>query len=140
MNRHDGRVEGSWMRTELIRRGVDPAAIRVEATSSNTEQNVLNAREHIREAAASGLTLTAVSKWYHRRAIHALATHVPDLGGFHAIGYEPVYDGSPITRANWPTHRAAPHRVLREQEECRARVHDGTFTAVTPTPTTWHPA
>lgn len=53
------------------------AAIRVEATSANTEQNVVHALAHVEEARASGLAVAAVSKWYHRRAIHALATHVP---------------------------------------------------------------
>jgi hypothetical protein len=33
----------------------------------------------LREALALGLPLTAVSKWYHRRAIHALRT-LPSRG------------------------------------------------------------
>jgi len=37
VNRHDGRVEGPWLRDELLERGVAAEAIRVEETSANTE-------------------------------------------------------------------------------------------------------
>lgn len=54
VNRHDGRVEGPWLRDELMTRGVPVSAIRVEAASANTEQNVVNALAHVQEARADG--------------------------------------------------------------------------------------
>ncbi|GIG66978.1 YdcF family protein [Phytomonospora endophytica] len=130
VNRHDGRVEGPWMRDELIARGVAASAIRVEETSANTEENVRNALAHIGEAIDGGLRLAAVSKWYHRRAIHALATHAPGIEAFYGIGYEPGYGGTPITRGTWPDHSDGRPRVVREFGECRRRVADGEWREV----------
>lgn len=136
-NRHDGRTEGPWMRDELMARGVPSDAIRVESKSANTEQNVINARPFIREALDAGLPLVAVSKWYHRRTINALATHVPELGLWYAIGYEPVYAGRPITRENWPGHTDGLRRVVRESQEVPRRIADGTLTAAAITDGAW---
>lgn len=128
-NRHDGRVEGPWMRDELIACGVPHEVIRVEAEAANTEQNVINSRPFIREALDAGLPLVAVSKWYHRRSINALATHAPDLGLWYAIGYEPIYAGRAITRDNWPSHPDGLRRVVRESEEVPRRIADGSLVA-----------
>ncbi|GLZ78211.1 hypothetical protein Afil01_30180 [Actinorhabdospora filicis] len=131
INRHDGRVEGPWLRGELAARGVPADGIRVESTSANTEQNVINARPFILEAIDAGLPLVAVSKWYHRRAINALATHAPELGRWYAIGYEPIYAGRAITRENWPTHPDGLKRVVRESGEVPRRIADGTLADAT---------
>lgn len=129
VNRHDGRVEGPWLRDELIARGVPASAIRVEQESANTEQNVTNSLDYIREADDTGLPITVVSKWYHRRAIHALATHAT-VSAFYAVGYEPIYAGRAITRENWPGHPDGLRRVVRESEECPRRVADGSLVDV----------
>lgn len=137
VNRHDGRIEGPWLRDELLRRGVSSSAIRVEETSANTEQNVVNALAHVQEAQVSGLAVAAVSKWYHRRAIHALATHVPGLEAFYGIGYEPVYGGRAITRGSWPGHPDGRPRVVREFTECRRRVGGGSLAGIRATSYGW---
>ena len=74
------------------------------------------------EALASGLPLTAVSKWYHRRAIHALHTLLPEAGFCYAISRRPVYSGALVTRDSWPKNPDGRRRVIREWQEVSRRV------------------
>lgn len=127
INRHNGIVEGRGFRRMLIERGVPETAIRYEDQSANTWQNVEFALPHLREALESGLSITAVCKWYHRRAVHALRTLLPDVDGFFAITWEPVYAGTPVTRTNWPLNPDGKRRVIREYEEVPRRIADGSF-------------
>lgn len=127
VNRYNGIVEGREFQRLLIAHGVRDTAIRLEHRSANTWQNVENALPFLREALKSGLSITAVSKWYHRRAIHALRTLLPDAGAFHAISWAPIYSGSPITRTNWPSHPDGRQKVTREWQEVSRRVADGSF-------------
>ncbi|MEV5569535.1 YdcF family protein [Spirillospora sp. NPDC052269] len=130
VNRHTGIIEGQWFLTELLARDVPEAAVRCEDRSADTWQNVENSLPRIHEALASGLRITAVSKWYHRRALHCLATQLPALDAFHAHGWDPVYAGQPVTRASWPSVPDGERRVLREWRECSRRVSEGTFRAI----------
>ena len=100
--------------------GVPDGSIRVEDQSANTWQNVELALPFLREALASGLRLTAVSKWYHRRAVHALRTLLPEAEFFYAISWEPVYAGALVTRDNWPKSPDGRRRVIREWQEVPA--------------------
>lgn len=127
VNRHTGVIEGREFHQRLIARGVPDHEIRYEDRSANTLQNVEFALPYIREALTSGLALTAISKWYHRRTIHALKTQIPSLGAFHALSWEPVYAGQPITRTSWPAIPDGKRRVVREREEITRRVRDGSF-------------
>jgi hypothetical protein len=127
VNRHNGIVEGREFHRLLIAQGVRDTAIRFEDHSANTWQNVENALPFLREALKVGLSITVVSKWYHRRAIHTLRTLLPDVGAFHAISWEPIYSGSPITRTNWPSHPDGRQKVTREWQEVSRRVADGSF-------------
>ncbi|TDD34967.1 YdcF family protein [Actinomadura sp. KC06] len=129
VNRHNQIVEGQVFRALLIERGVPVDAIRVEDRSANTWQNVEFALPFVREALTAGLAVTAVSKWYHRRAIHVLKTVAPEVGAFHAIGWDPVYSGEPVTRQAWPSIPAGRRRVIREWGEVSRRVADGSFAA-----------
>ena len=106
-------------------------SIRCEDQSVNTWQNVELALPYLREAVASGLSITAVCKWYHRRAIHALRTLLPEAGPFYAITWEPVYAGSPVTRINWPHTQEGRGRVVREWQEVPRRIADGDFKGAT---------
>jgi hypothetical protein len=81
----------------------------------------------LREALASGLRLTVVSKWYHRRAVHALRTLLPEAGFFYAISWEPVYAGALVTRDNWPKSPDGRRRVIREWQEVPRRISDGSY-------------
>lgn len=127
VNRHNGIVEGREFRRLLVERGVPDAAIRHEDRSVNTWQNVELSLPFLREALHSGLRIAAISKWYHRRTIHCLATLLPDLGPFHAISWEPVYAGRPVTRADWLFIPDGKRRVIREWEEVPRRVAEGSF-------------
>lgn len=127
VNRHNGIIEGREFHRILIANGVHESAIRFEDSSENTWQNVENALPFLREALKSGLPITAVTKWYHRRAIHALRTLLPELGAFHAISWEPIYSGSPITRTNWSSHPDGRQKVTREWHEVSRRLADGSF-------------
>ncbi|MEV0649894.1 YdcF family protein [Phytomonospora sp. NPDC050363] len=139
VNRHDGRIEGPWLRDELVERGVPASAIRVEDASNTTEENVINALGLIQEMRGEGLSLVAVSKWWHRRTMHALATHVPGLDSWYAIGYDPVYTGQVVTRANWPGHPEAARRVVREAREIPHRVSEGSLVDVELVDGAWRP-
>jgi uncharacterized SAM-binding protein YcdF (DUF218 family) len=125
--------EGREFGDLLTDRGVADEAIRVEDRSANTWQNVELALPYIREALDAGLAVTAICKWYHRRAIHILKTLVPDVGAFHVITWEPVYDDQVVTRTSWPHVPGGERRVVREWEEVRRRVADGSFTDTTRT-------
>lgn len=127
VNRHNGIVEGREFRRLLVDRGVPDAVIRYEDTSANTWQNVEFALPFLREALGSGLSITAISKWYHRRTLHTLTTVFPDIGPFYAISWEPVYAGKVVTRDVWPSIPDGKRRVVREWEEVNRRVADGSF-------------
>jgi uncharacterized SAM-binding protein YcdF (DUF218 family) len=127
VNRHNGIIEGREFHRVLTSRGVPDSAIRVEDQSANTAQNVENALPYLKEALAAGLPVTAVCKWYHRRAVHLLKTLVPGIGPFHVITIDPVYEDQPVTRTTWPAIPSGRRRVLREWEEVTRRVADGSL-------------
>src|SRR6266508_5437656 len=127
VNRHNGIVEGREFHRLLIERGVPEAAIRYEDQSINTWQNVELALAYLREAVESGMSITAVCKWYHRRAIHALRTLLPDVDAFYVITWEPIYAGTSVTRTNWPLNPDGKRRVVREYREVPRRIADGSF-------------
>jgi len=91
----------------------------------------------LREALKLGLPPTAVSKWYHRRAVHALRTLLPEAAFFYAISWEPVYAGAPVTRDNWPDSPDGRRRVVREWQEVTRRVRDGSYRDATIVDGTW---
>lgn len=127
VNRHNGITEGREFHRLLAERGVTDTAIRVEDQSANTWQNVEFALPFLREALDSGLPITAVCKWYHRRAVHSLKTLVHDIGPFYVITWEPSYGGRLVTRTDWPVIPDGKRRVVREWEEVLRRVSEGSF-------------
>jgi uncharacterized SAM-binding protein YcdF (DUF218 family) len=127
VNRHNGIVEGRVFRDLLTGAGVPGSAIRVEDQSANTWQNVELSLPFLREALAMGLRLTVVSKWYHRRAVHALRTLLPDADHFYAMSWEPVYEGTLVTRGSWPKIPEGRRRVIREWQEVPRKVRDGSY-------------
>ncbi|WP_416984460.1 YdcF family protein [Streptomyces sp. T028] len=130
INRHTGIVEGQEFRRLLIGRGVPESAIRCEDRAANTWQNVEFSLPYIQEALESGLRVTAVSKWYHRRTLHCLATLAPKIGPFYAVSWEPVYAGQVVNRIDWPHIPDGKRRVIREWEEVARRVAEGSFKEV----------
>ncbi|WP_214324759.1 YdcF family protein [Nonomuraea sediminis] len=130
VNRHNGIVEARTFQRLLMDRGVPEVAIRCEDQSANTWENVELALPFLKEALQAGLPITAVSKWYHRRAVHILKTVLPGLGAFNAIGWEPIYDGELVTRTAWPSIPAGKRRVIREWEEVSRRVEAGSFASL----------
>ncbi|MFI6599719.1 YdcF family protein [Nonomuraea sp. NPDC050536] len=127
VNRHNGIIEGRVFHRLLLERGVPDEAIRYEDQSINTWQNVELALPFLREALEAGLTITAVCKWYHRRAVHVLKTLMPDIGPLHVITWDPIYEDQPVARAEWPLIPAGRRRVIREWEEVTRRVAEGSF-------------
>jgi len=127
INRHNGVVEGPMFRDLLISQGVPASSIRVEDQSADTWQNVELSLPFLHEALAQGLPLTAVSKWYHRRAIQALRTLVPEAEPLYAISWEPVYAGALVTRDNWPKSPGGRRRVIREWQEIPRRIAEGSY-------------
>lgn len=127
VNRHNGIVEGREFRRLLIERGVQADSIRHEEQSTNTWENVKFSLPYLREALSLGLSITAICKWHHRRAIQCLRTLLPEAEAIHAITFEPVYSGVPFTRTNWIDHPDGKRRVIREWQEVQRRVADGSF-------------
>lgn len=127
VNRHNGIIEGREFGRQLEEAGVPASVIRVEDQSADTWQNVELSMPYLREALASGLRLTAVSKWYHRRAVMALRTRLPEAGPFYAIGWEPAYAGTLVTRESWPKIPDGKRRVVREWQEVSRRIADGSY-------------
>ncbi|WP_079152570.1 YdcF family protein [Streptomyces sp. RTd22] len=138
VNRHNGVVEAREFRRLLMERGVPDAVIRYEDQSVNTWQNVELALPYLREALESGLRITAIGKWYHRRTLHSLATLLPEIGPFYAISWEPVYAGKVVTRSDWPSIPEGKRRVVREWEEVSRRVDDGSFREADRIDGAWH--
>lgn len=138
VNRHDGTIEGREFHRALTNRTVPDAAIRVEEHSANTWQNVENALPYLAEAISAGLQITAVCKWYHRRAVHILKTLVPDIGPFHVITFNPIYDDQAVTRTAWPAIAGGRRRVIREWEEVTRRVADGSLQNAMRIDGAWH--
>jgi uncharacterized SAM-binding protein YcdF (DUF218 family) len=127
VNRHTGIIEGREFARQLQDAGVSPSAIRVEDHSADTWQNVEFSMPYLREALTSGVRLAVVSKWYHRRAVMALRTRLPEAGPLHAIGWEPAYAGTLVTRENWPKIPDGRRRVTREWQEVSRRIRDGSY-------------
>jgi uncharacterized SAM-binding protein YcdF (DUF218 family) len=125
VNRHNGIIEGQEFHRALLERDVPPAAIRYEDRSANTWQNVEYSLPFLHEALAAGLSITAVSKWYHLRAIYALRRYLPDVDVFYALPFDPIYDGEAVTRSNWPQHAGGKRRVIREWQEMSQGVAAG---------------
>ena len=131
MNRRTGVVESVEHRRVLVELGVDDSVIRHEATSLTTEANVELALPFLLEALESGLKLTAVCKWYHRRALHLLRRYLPDVPSFHGITWEPIYDDLALTRSNWwHTSHGAASRVLHEWRAIPERLAAGSLADV----------
>jgi uncharacterized SAM-binding protein YcdF (DUF218 family) len=114
-NRHTGVVEAHLHRRLLLEHGVPEMGIRYEDSSTTTGENVERALPFLHEAIESGLGLTAVCKWYHRRAIQRLRLLVPEVPYFHAVTWEPAtVDGIQITRSEWFKLAATAQPVLKE--------------------------
>lgn len=115
INRHTGVLESIEHRNILLKHGTPEALMRHEASSTTTQGNVERALPFLREALHSGFVLTAVCKWYHRRAIQQLRTLLPEAPFFHAVTWEPVYDNLPVTRSDWWLRSpVATRRILKE--------------------------
>lgn len=131
MNRHTGVMEAIEHHRVLLERGVPEAAMCYEDSSTTTRGNVERALPFLHEALRSGLVLTAVCKWYHRRAIQLLRALLPDEPFFHAVTWEPVYDGVTVTRADWWFKSpVAAQRVLREWRVTPERLAAGSLKEV----------
>lgn len=137
INRHNGIVEGREFARHLAAAGVPASAVRVEDQSKDTWQNVELSTPYLREALAEGLPLVAVSKWFHLRAVYCLRTLLPEAVPLYAIGWEPVYAGTPATRDNWPASPDACRRVIRESQEVARRVAEGSYLPATKKDGAW---
>lgn len=137
VNRHNQVNEAREFHRVLNQGGVPDSAIRIEDRSANTWQNVEFSLQFLREALDSGLAITAIAKWYHRRTVHMLKYQLPEIGRFHVITWEPAYNGQLVTRAAWPGIPGGSRRVIREWEEVTRRVADGSLAAAGITGGAW---
>jgi hypothetical protein len=127
-NRHTGVVEAHLHRRLLLEDGVPETVIRYEDSSTTTSENVQGALPFLHEAIKSGLGLTSVCKWYHRRAIQRLRLLVLEAPYFHAVTWEPAtVDGIRITRSEWFKLAATAQPVLKEWRVIPKGLADGTL-------------
>lgn len=131
VNRHTGVLEAIEHRDIIREHGVPDAVMRYEDKSTTTQGNVERALPFLHEALRSGLALTAACKWYHRRAIQLLRALVPQAPFFHAVTWEPIYDGVTVTRSDWwlKSPVAAQH-VLKEWQVIPERLAAGSLKEV----------
>ena len=137
INRHNGVVEGQMFRLPHRERGTGQL---------NPRRGPV--RRYLAERRASaaipaggprvGPAATAVTKWYHRRAVHTLRTLLPEAGSFYAISWEPVYAGALVTRDNWPKSPDGRRRVIREWQEVPRRISDGRYREAVKSGGVWH--
>lgn len=139
VNRHNGIIEAREHRRILLEHGVPEAVIRVEDTSLSTLGNVEQVLPFLQEALAEGLALTAVVKWYHRRALQALRSLFPEAPRAYGVTWEPIYGGARVTRSDWWVEsEVGAQRVLRERRAVAERLADGTLTEVELVDGAWH--
>jgi uncharacterized SAM-binding protein YcdF (DUF218 family) len=123
--RHDGRLcEAEMHRDLMIARGIPSDRILMETTSTNTPENVINARPIIEELGGVR-SVIAVVKWYHRRALVHLADEVPSIERIFTAAYEPfdALTRRGMTRARW--EETLPERVPRETSYLRRMAAEG---------------
>ncbi len=137
VNRHTGITEGRELARLLAAAGVPPGAVHVEDQSKDTWQNVELSLPYLREAAGTGLPLVAVSKWFHLRAVFCLRTQLPGAVPLYAIGWEPVYAGTLVTRESWPDIPDGRRRVIRESQEVPRLVAEGSYLPARKKDGTW---
>ncbi|WP_084211434.1 YdcF family protein [Pseudonocardia acaciae] len=138
VNRHTGVIEAEEHRRILLERDVPEPVIRYEARSTTTQGNVEQALPLLREILASNMSLTAVCKWYHRRAIQQLRAALPEAPCFYAVTWEPHYGGHAVTRNDWWTRSSVgAQRVLREWRTIPARLATGSLKEVNLVNGTW---
>lgn len=131
VNRHTGILEAVEHCNILLQHDVPEAVIRFEASSTTTRGNVQQALPFLHEALQAGLPLTAVCKWYHRRALQQLRALLPEAPCFYAVTWEPTYDGVLVTRANWwRTSSVAARSVLKEWRVIPERLAAGSLKEV----------
>jgi uncharacterized SAM-binding protein YcdF (DUF218 family) len=131
VNRHTGVVEAHLHRRVLLEHDVPETAIRYEDSSSTTGENVQRALPFLREALRLDLDLTAVCKWYHRRALQRLRLLLPEAQCFYAVTWEPVtIDGAKITKSEWFMSPGTAKPVLKEWRVIPERLADGTLREV----------
>jgi uncharacterized SAM-binding protein YcdF (DUF218 family) len=131
VNRHTGVIEAHLHRHILLEQGVPEAVVRYEDRSTTTGENVERALPFVHEALRAGLDLTAVCKWYHRRAIQRLRLLLPEAPHFHAVTWEPTtVDGIKIIRSEWFKSAVTARPVLKEWRVIPQRLADGTLREV----------
>jgi len=131
VNRHTGVLEAVEHHRFLLERGVPAAVMHYQGGSTTTQGNVEEALHFAQEALQSGLVLTAVCKWYHRRAIQLLRALLPEAPFFYAVTWEPVYDGGAVTRTDWWLRSPiAAQRVLKEWRIIPERLAAGSLKEV----------
>lgn len=120
----------------LVGAGVPEDAVIVEDRSATTLENVTMAAPLIAEAVGSVRSVIAVVKWFHRRALVALAAHIPHIERIYAAAYEPFNAERRIVlgRQNWED--SCPRSVQRETRYMRGLDADG-FDLLQCTDTGW---
>lgn len=98
-----GHFEADRLVEILLHRGVPEANIIVESQATNTVENVSYSVSLLNEKLIQVRRITAVVKWFHRRALVLLAAGMPSVERIYAADYEPldVVTGKHLLRQTW---------------------------------------
>jgi uncharacterized SAM-binding protein YcdF (DUF218 family) len=98
-----GHFEAERLAQILLDRGVPEPSIIVESHSTTTAENVAFSVPLLREKLGDVRRVTAVVKWFHRRALVLLAAGLPSVERIYAADYEPldVVTGKHLLRQTW---------------------------------------
>lgn len=98
-----GHFEAEILAETLRSHGVPEERVIVEAHSTTTLENVEFAEALLREQVGDVRRVTAVVKWFHRRALVLLAAQLASVERIYAADYEPldVLTGKHLLRRTW---------------------------------------
>lgn len=98
-----GHFEAERLAEILLGHGVPDDRIIVEPRSTTTMENVAFAVPLLGEKVGHVRRVTAVVKWFHRRALVLLAAGLPSVERIYALDYEPldVLTGKHLLRRTW---------------------------------------
>lgn len=120
----DGLNEAEHHRDVLLRRGVPARSLIVENRSSTTPENVLFSLPLIEERCGRPpVTVIAVVKRFHRRALMILARYVPTVERIYAVDYESDISLAPPSPDR--TERETAHLAAMAAEGVDLLVADG---------------
>lgn len=107
-------IESHAARDILLRENVPPAHILVEDQSTNTYENVRNAKAILRRKRLSPASILYACKTYHSSRCRWLLTKAFREAELHCVHLTTIVDGQAVTKETWRDHQASMDTVYGE--------------------------